>query len=140
MDLVLLRLRGDGAEEGDVVVGVEAAEVAVAGGVRAEHSHRGVRASARRLRLSPAADRAVYGRALPHKSEAVEECIRFMNSSSRKYRCAGRSYGIRDGRGHPVLSVMSALVFFFHVRLASGFSVGFGWIRKQFFTRSPSSS
>jgi len=85
-DLVLLRLGGDGAEEGDVVVGVEAAEVAVAGGVRAEHSHRGVRASARRLRLSPAADRAAYGRALPHKSEAVEECIRFMNSSSRKYR------------------------------------------------------
>jgi hypothetical protein len=38
-DLVLLRLRGDGAEEGDVVVGVEAAEVAVAGGVRPEHLH-----------------------------------------------------------------------------------------------------
>ena len=71
MDLVLLRLRGDGAEEGDVVVGVEAAEVevAVAGGVRAEHSHRGVRASARRLRLSPAADRAVDGRAVLQASE-----------------------------------------------------------------------
>ena len=38
-DLVLLRLGGDGAEEGDVVVGVEAAEVAVAGGVGAEHLH-----------------------------------------------------------------------------------------------------
>lgn len=32
-DLVLLGLRGDGAEEGNVVVGVEAAEVAIAGGV-----------------------------------------------------------------------------------------------------------
>jgi hypothetical protein len=38
-DLVLLRLWGDGAEEGDVVIGVEAAEVAVTGGVRPEHLH-----------------------------------------------------------------------------------------------------
>jgi len=38
-DLVLLRLGRDGAEEVDVVVGVEAAEVAVAGGVGAVDLH-----------------------------------------------------------------------------------------------------
>ncbi|BAS98379.1 Os06g0583501, partial [Oryza sativa Japonica Group] len=38
-DLVLLGLRRDGAEEGDVVVGVEAAEVAVARRVGLEHLH-----------------------------------------------------------------------------------------------------
>ncbi|AQK75668.1 hypothetical protein ZEAMMB73_Zm00001d018345 [Zea mays] len=38
-DLILLRFGGDGPEEGDVIVGVEAAEVAVAGRVRAEHLH-----------------------------------------------------------------------------------------------------
>jgi hypothetical protein len=38
-DLVLLRLGRDGAEEVDVVVGVEAAEIAVAGRVRLEHLH-----------------------------------------------------------------------------------------------------
>jgi hypothetical protein len=36
-DLVLLRFGGDGPEEGDVIVGVEATEVA--GRVRAEHLH-----------------------------------------------------------------------------------------------------
>uniref|UniRef100_A0A0D3F2G0 Uncharacterized protein n=1 Tax=Oryza barthii TaxID=65489 RepID=A0A0D3F2G0_9ORYZ len=40
-DLAELGLRGDGAEEGDVVVGVEAAEVDAAGGERAEHLHLG---------------------------------------------------------------------------------------------------
>jgi hypothetical protein len=39
MDLVLLRLGHDGAEEVDAVVGVEAAEIAVTGGERLEHLH-----------------------------------------------------------------------------------------------------
>lgn len=50
-DLVLLRFRRDGAQEVDVVVGVEAAEVAVAGRVGAVHLHLVEEAVARQQRV-----------------------------------------------------------------------------------------
>ena len=64
-DLVLLRLGRDGAEEGDVVVGVEAAEVAVAGGVGAQHLHLVEEAVLRQQRVGHADAVRLHRVALP---------------------------------------------------------------------------
>jgi len=79
-DLVLLRLRRDGAEEVDVVVGVEAAEVAVAGGVGAVHLHLVEEAVARQQRVRHPDAVRLHRVALP---VVVVAHLRVVESSTR---------------------------------------------------------
>jgi len=100
-DLVLLRLGGDGAEEGDVVVGVEAAEVAVAGRVRAEHLHLVEEAVAAEQRVGHADAVRLHRVALPVVVVAYLRVVEVADAALRPVRASGRQ-GVAAAAGRRV--------------------------------------
>jgi len=110
-DLVLLRLGGDGAEEGDVVVGVEAAEVAVAGGVGAEHLHLVEEAVAAEQRVGHADAVRLHRVALPVVVVAHLRVVEVADAALRAVRAGGRQ-GVPAAAGrrvHPPAGFGAAL-------------------------------
>ncbi|AQK75670.1 hypothetical protein ZEAMMB73_Zm00001d018345 [Zea mays] len=89
-DLILLRFGGDGPEEGDVIVGVEAAEVAVAGRVRAEHLHLVEEAVAAEQRVGHADAVRLHRVAMLVVAVAHLRVVEVADAALRPVRASGR--------------------------------------------------
>jgi hypothetical protein len=120
-DLVLLRFGGDGPEEGDVIVGVEAAEVAVAGRVRAEHLHLVEEAVAAEQRVGHADAVRLHRVALPVVVVAHLRVVEVADAALRPVRASGRQ-GVAAAAGRRVHRRISAGAF---SSLAAG---ALGWV------------
>jgi hypothetical protein len=118
-DLVLLCFRGDGPEEGDVIVGVEAAEVAVAGRVRAEHLHRVEEAVAAEQRVGHADAVRLHRVALPVVVVAHLRVVEVADAALRPVRASGRQ-GVAAAAGrlvHCRISAGTSIVYVFAIFL-----------------------
>ena len=100
-DLVLLRLGRDGAEEVDVVVGVEAAEVAVAGGVGAVDLHLVEEAVAGEQRVRHPDALRLHRVALPVVVVAHLRVVEVADAPLRAVRAGGRQ-GVPAAAGRRV--------------------------------------
>ncbi|TVU07996.1 hypothetical protein EJB05_41378, partial [Eragrostis curvula] len=110
-DLVLLRLGGDGAEEGDVVVGVEAAEVAVAGRVRPEYLHLVEEAVVGEQRMRHADAVRLHRVPLPVVVVAHLRVVEVADAPLRPIRAGGRQ-GVAAAAGRGVHHRRGGAVFF----------------------------
>jgi hypothetical protein len=114
-DLVLLRFGGDGPEEGDVIVGVEAVEVAVAGRVRAEHLHLVEEVVAAEQRVDHADAVRLHRVALPVVVVAHLRVIEVADAMLRPVRASGRQ-GVAAAGGrlvHRRISAGASIVYVF---------------------------
>jgi hypothetical protein len=114
-DLVLLRFGGDGPEEGDVIVGVEATEVAVTGRVRAEHLHLVEEAVAAEQRVGHADAVRLHRVALPVVVVAHLRVVEVADAALRPVRASGRQ-GVAVAAGrlvHRRVSAGASIVYVF---------------------------